>query len=86
MVRLERINNGPKKPPTVNLETGPCPDPWLMEWLTGREFGSVIRKESGSSVVYCCAYVPAMEEWYVEKINLREFLRNAGTDQKGGLE
>ena len=86
MVRLERINNGPQKAPTVNLEKGAYPDPWLMDWLAGREFGSVIRKETGGSFVYCCSYVPAMEEWYVEKIHLREFLRESAPDRKGGME
>ena len=86
MVRLERINNGPGKPPTVNLEKGLCTDPWLTNWLKDRDFGSIIRKEPGGSVVYCCSYVPAMEEWYVEKIRLREFLRDVGTDKQGGLQ
>ena len=86
-VKMERINNGPQEHPTVNLEKGPYPDPWLAEWLAGREFGSVIRKESGESFVYCCASVPAMEEWYVEKIRLREFLRGGvARNEKGGLE
>ena len=85
-VKMERINNGPKKPPTVNLEKGPYPDPWLMEWLTGKDFGAIIRKESGGPVVYCCASVPAMEEWYVEKIHLREFLNDVNTVLKGDLQ
>jgi len=70
----------------VNLEKGLCTDPWLTNWLKDRDFGSIIRKEPGGSVVYCCSYVPAMEEWYVEKIRLREFLRDVGTDKQGGLQ
>ena len=87
-VKMERINNGPQKPPTVNLEKGPYSDPWLMEWLEGKEFGAVIRKEPGSSspFVYCCAYVPAMEEWYVEKIRLHDFLHDIDSVLKGGLQ
>ena len=84
-IKLERVNNGPDKAPTVNLEKGLYPDPWLPEWLDGKEYGSVIRKEPGGSFVYCCALVPAMEEWYVEKIRLQEFLRDVDSDQKGGL-
>lgn len=84
-VKMERINNGPDERPTVNLEKGPYPDPWLMEWLKGKEFGAVIRKEPGSKspVIYCCAFVPAMNEWYVEKIRLDEFLRDIETQEKG---
>ena len=85
-IKLERVNNGPNKPPTVNLEKGLYPDPWLPEWLAGREFGAVIRKEPGGPFVYCFAFVPAMEEWYVEKILLREFLHSVDTDRKGGLQ
>lgn len=85
-VKLERVNNGPGKPPTVNLEKGLYPDPWLPEWLAGREFGSIIHKEPGGPFVYCCAFVPAMREWYVEKIHLKEFLRSVDPDQKGDLQ
>ena len=84
-IKVERINNGPDKPPTVNLEKGPYPDPWLMEWLKGKDFGSIIRRESGnrSPVIYCCAFVPAMDEWYVEKIRLNDFLRHLEQEKKG---
>ena len=84
-IKVERINNGPGKPPTVNLEKGPYPDPWLMEWLKGKDFGTVIRRESGSRspVIYCCAFVPAMDEWYVEKIRLNDFLRHLEQEKKG---
>ena len=83
-IKMERMNNGPGKPPTVNLEKGKYPDPWLTEWMNGKEYGSVIRKEPGGPFVYCFADVPAMEEWYVEKIRLRDFLTDAGPDRKGG--
>ena len=85
-IKLERVNNGADKPPTVNLEKGIYPDPWLPEWLAGREYGAVIRKEPDGSFVYCCASVPAMEEWYVEKIRLKDFLRNIDPERKGGLQ
>lgn len=87
-IKLERINNGPNERPTVNLEKGPYPDPWLTEWLKGREFGAVIRKEPGrkSPVIYCCTFVPAMDEWYVEKIRLDEFLRDIDPQKKGDLQ
>jgi len=87
-IKMERINNGPDKPPTVNLEKGPYPDPWLMEWLKGKDFGAVIRREAGSRspVIYCCAFVPAMEEWYVEKIRLNDFLRSIDPKKKGALK
>ena len=87
-IKLERINNGPNEPPTVNLEKGPYPDPWLMEWLKEKEFGAVIRKEPGgrSPVIYCCAFVPAMNEWYVEKIHLDEFLKDIELQEKGALK
>ena len=85
-VKLERINNGPDEPPTVNLEKGPYPDPWLMEWMNGKDYGAVIRKEPGGPFVYCFADVPAMKEWYVEKIRLKDFLRSIDTKQKGGLQ
>ena len=84
-IKMERQNNGPGKPPTVNLETGKYPDPWLTEWMNGKEYGSVIRKEPGGPFVYCFADVPAMEEWYVEKIRLRDFLTDAGPDRQGGI-
>ena len=84
-VKLERISNGPGKPPTVNLEKGVYPDPWLLEWVAGKEYGSVIRKEPGGQYVYCFADVPAMDEWYVEKIRLKDFLQSINMKQKGGL-
>lgn len=83
-VKMERINNGPDKRPTVNLETGAYPDPWLLEWMEGKDYGAVIRKEPGGSFVYCFADVPAMQEWYVEKIRLRDFMRSLDLKQKGG--
>jgi len=86
MIKLERVNNGMGKTPTVNLEKGQYPDPWLMEWMNGKEYGSIIRKESGGPFVYCFADVPAMSEWYVEKILLKVFLQNINTKQKGGLQ
>ena len=85
-IKLERINNGPNKRPTVNLETGIYPDPWLLEWMEGKDYGSVIRKESDGTFVYCFADVPAMKEWYVEKIRLKDFLRSIDMKQKGGLQ
>ena len=85
-VKLERISNGPGKRPTVNLEKGVYPDPWLLEWMEGKDYGSVIRKEPGGPFVYCFADVPAMQEWYVEKIRLKDFLRSLDTKQKGGLQ
>lgn len=85
-VKLERISNGPGKRPTVNLEKGIYPDPWLLEWMEGKDYGSVIRKEPGGPFVYCFADVPAMKEWYVEKIRLKDFLRSLDTKQKGGLQ
>ena len=84
-VKLERINNGPGKAPTVNLEKGLYPDPWLRDWVAGKEYGSVIRKEPDGQFVYCFADVPAMDEWYVEKIRLKDFLRSIKTEQKGNL-
>ena len=85
-IKLERVNNGADKAPTVNLEKGEYPDPWLMEWMTGREYGAVIRKEPGGPFVYCCASVPAMKEWYVEKIRLRDFLPAIDSERKGGRQ
>ncbi len=85
-VKLERMNNGPGKPPTVNLEKGKYPDPWLTDWMNGREYGAVIRKEPGGPFVYCFSDVPAMGEWYVEKIRLRDFLADIDPDRKGGLQ
>ncbi len=85
-IKLERVNNGTDKPPTVNLEKGEYPDPWLMDWMKEKDYGSVIRKEPGGPFVYCFAYVPAMEEWYVEKIRLRSFLTDADPERKGGLQ
>ena len=87
-IKMERINNGPDKRPTVNLEKGPYPDPWLAEWLKEREFGAIIRREAGrkSPVIYCFAFVPAMEEWYVEKIRLADFLRGIDLRKKGDLK
>lgn len=85
-VKLERMNNGPGKPPTVNLEKGKYPDQWLTDWLNEKDYDSVIRKEPGGPFVYCFAYVPAMEEWYVEKIRLRDFLTGTDPDRKGGLQ
>ena len=83
-IKVERVNNGPGKPPTVNLEKGPYPDPWLTEWLKGKEFDAVIRKEPGGPIVYCFAFVPAMEMWYLEKIRLRDFLPGIEREEKGG--
>ena len=85
-VKLERINNGPGKRPTVNLEKGVYPDPWLLEWMEGKDYGAVIRKESGGTFVYCFADVPAMQDWYVEKIRLKDFLRSISTKGKGDLQ
>jgi len=84
-IKMERVNNGPGKPPTVNLEKGSYPDPWLTEWLKGKEFDAVIRKESGGSIVYCFAYIPAMQMWYMEKIRLRDFLPGIEQKEKGDL-
>lgn len=83
-IKLERISNGPDKHPTINLEKGIYPDPWLLEWMGGKDYGSVIRKEPDGTYVYCFANVPAMDEWYVEKIRLKDFLRGIKTKQKGG--
>jgi len=85
-IKMERMNNGPGKRPTVNLEKGQYPDQWLTTWLNEKEYGAVIRKEPGGPFVYCFAYVPAMEEWYVEKIRLRDFLADIDPDRKGGLQ
>ena len=82
-IKMERINNGPDKPPTVNLEKGPYPDPWLMDWMKEKEFNAVIRKEPGGPFVYCCAFVPAMEMWYLEKIRLQDFLPSIKRQEKG---
>ena len=84
-VKLERICNGPDKPPTVNLEKGAYPDSWLLEWVAGKEYGSVIRKEPDGQFVYCFSDVSAMDEWYVEKIRLKDFLQSINTNQKGDL-
>ena len=85
-IKMERINNGPVIQPTVNLEKGKYPDQWLTDWLKEKEYGAVIHKEPGGPFVYCFAYVPAMEEWYVEKIRLRDFLADLDPDRKGGLQ
>ena len=85
-IKMERVNNGPDKAPTVNLEKGEYPDPWLLEWMTGKDYGSIIRKGPDGSFVFCFADVPAMDEWYVEKIRLKDFLRNIETEKKGGLQ
>ena len=87
-IKVERINNGPNKPPTVNLEKGPYPDPWLMEWMKGKDFGAIIRREAGakSPFIYCFAFVPAMQEWYVEKIRLYDFLHSIDPKKKGALK
>ena len=85
-VKLERISNGPGERPTVNLEKGLYPDPWLMEWMAGKDYGAIIRKEPGGPFVYCFSDVPAMREWYVEKIRLKDFLESIDTKQKGGLQ
>lgn len=82
-IKLERMNNGPDQPPTVNLEKGKYPDPWLMDWMKDKDYGAVIRKEPDGQFVYCFAHVPAMEEWYVEKIRLRDFLTDTAPDRKG---
>ena len=70
-VMMERQNDGEH---TLLTNCGPYPDPWLLPWLEEREFGAVIRKEPAGTMVYCCAYVPSMEFWYVEKIDLRHCL------------
>ncbi len=85
-VKLERISNGPGKPPTVNLEKGIYPDSWLLDWIGEKDYGSIIRKEPGGPFVYCFADVPAMNEWYVEKIRLKDFLRGIDAQEKGGLQ
>ena len=86
-IKLERMNNGPGMRPTVNLEKGIYPDQWLTDWLNEKkDYGAVIHKEPGGPFVYCFAYVPAMEEWYVEKIRLRDFLADVDPDRKGGLQ
>ena len=88
-IKMERINNGPQKPPTVTLEKGPYPDPWLIEWLKkDKDFDAVIRKDpdSKNTSVYCFAYVPAMEEWYVEKIRLQDFLNDIDSVLKGTMQ
>ena len=85
-IKLERISNGPDKRPTVNLEKGIYPDPWLLEWMGEKDYGSIIRKEPDGTFVYCFANVPAMHEWYVEKIRLKDFLRSIDTKQKGDLQ
>ena len=85
-VKLERICNGPDRRPTVNLEKGVYPDPWLLEWMKGKEYGAVIRKEPAETFVYCFSNVPAMDEWYVEKIRLKDFLLGIDAKEKGGLQ
>ncbi len=85
VIKMERISNGPGKRPTVNLEKGVYPDPWLLEWMAGKDYGAVIRKEPGGTFVYCFADVPAMQEWYVEKIRLKDFMRSINTKQGGDL-
>ena len=86
-IKMERINNGPDKAPTVNLEKGLYPDSWLTERLKeldkqNREFDAAIRED----YVYCCALVPAMGGWYVEKIRLKDFLRGIDPEKKGALK
>ena len=85
-IKLERKNNGVGKPPTVNLEKGVYPDPWLLKWMAGGDYGAVIRKEPGGPFVYCFAFVPAMNGWYMEKIRLHDFLLAVDPDRKGGLQ
>ena len=87
-IKMQRIfKNGPDKTPDVGLEQGRYPDPWLTDWLKehekqNREFGAVIRKDH----VFCCAFVPAMDGWYIEIIRLRDFLRGIAPEAKGGLK
>ena len=78
-VKLERLNDAVH---TLDIESGTYPDPWLLEWLTGREFGATIRKEPGGQMVYCCAFVPSMSFWYVEKINLKRCLASLESARK----
>ena len=81
-IKMERIRDGAQDAPTVNLEKGRVPDPWLTDWLKGKEYDAVIRKD----YVYCCTLVPAMGGWYVEKIRLRDFLRGIEQERKGDLK
>ena len=78
-VMMERLNDGAH---TLHTDRGPYPDPWLLPWLEEREFGAVIRKEPGGTKIYCCAYVPSMEFWYVEKIQLRRCLESLDKARK----
>ena len=78
-VMMERKNDGEH---TLHTDRGPYPDPWLLPWLEEREFGAIIRKESGGTSVYCCAYVPSMEFWYLEKIDLKRCLESLDKARK----
>jgi len=78
-VRMERLNDAAH---TQFIDRGPYPDPWLTEWLADREFGAVIRKEHGGTMVYCCAVIPSMGFWYVEKIQLKRCLESLETARK----
>ena len=78
-VMMERKNDGEH---TLHTDRGPYPDPWLLPWLQEREFGAIIRKEPGGTMVYCCAYVPSMEFWYLEKIDLKRCLESLDKARK----
>jgi len=78
-VMMERHNDGNH---TILTDRGPYPDPWLLPWLAEREYGAVIRKEPGGTMVYCCAYVPSMGFWYLEKINLKRCLESLDKARK----
>ena len=78
-VKMERLNDGSR---TLLTNRGSYPDPWLQPWLEEREFGAVIRKEPGGTSVYCCAYMPSMGFWYVEKIDLKRCLESLDKARK----
>ena len=78
-VMMERHNDNEH---SLHTDCGPYPDPWLHPWLEEREFGAVIRKEPGGTMIYCCAYVPSMEFWYVEKIHLKSCLESLDKARK----
>ena len=58
----------------------------LADFVSEQEYGAIIRKEPDGQFVYCFADVPAMEEWYMEKIRLRDFLTDLDSDREGGLQ
>ena len=78
-VKMERLNDGSH---TMLVNRGTYPDPWLLPWLEEHEFGAVIRKEPGGTMIFCCAYVPSMGFWYVEKINLKRCLESLDKARK----